>query len=70
MQLEYEEDSKINLDPRIEWREKPNGKEHHVIVLLEGHDPLDRSKWKEQHEQLLDLVERFVDYFKDRVKEV
>lgn len=70
LRMQWEEDSKANLDPRVEWEEKEDGKEHHVIVRLTGQDPLDRSSWTQQHELLANLAERFVTYFKDKIREV
>lgn len=64
----YENDSKLSLSPELEWLEKDGGKEHHVNYLILNTDPMDKSKWPDQHRILRDWVERFVLYFRDKVR--
>jgi len=65
----YEEDSKQNLSKDIEWLEKEGGKEHHVRLIFYNHNPLDKSSMTEQHELLAEWIEKFYQYFKQKVKE-
>lgn len=64
----YEEDSKLNLSKDIEWAEKEGGKEHHVNLIFGDHDPLKKPKMREQHIILSEWIEKFYQYFKEKVK--
>jgi hypothetical protein len=66
----YEQDSKTNLDPKIEWAEKNGGKEHHVNLILLNTNPFEKTDWQRQHIWLKDEIGKFVLYFKDKIKEL
>lgn len=64
----FEDDSKIHLSDKIEWVEKDGGKEHHVNLIFENNDPLDKQLMDGQHELISTWIEKFYRYFKDKVK--
>jgi len=64
----HEANSKENLSENIEWAEKDGGKEHHVNLIFENHNPLDKKIMKEQHQLLTEWIEKFYVYFKGKVK--
>lgn len=66
----YENETKEKISPDIEWSEKDGGKEHHVNYFITDTDPLKKEKWPEQHKQLKEWIERFVIYFRDKIKEI
>lgn len=66
----YEEQSKIVLSPQIEWSEKDGGKEHHVNYFILNMDPLDKTNWLVQHKLLKEWVEKFLFFFRDKIREL
>lgn len=63
----YEEESKKSISNNIAWVEK-DGKEHHVNYFILNADPTNKQDWKNQHQQLNEWLERFMNFFKDKVK--
>lgn len=68
LQENYEAHSLENLSSKVEWSEK-EGKEHHVNLIFENHNPLDKSAMREQHKILTEWIEKFYVYFKEKVRE-
>lgn len=66
----YEQDSKKILDINVMWDEKEGGKEHHVSIRYENMDPFNKKDWKRQDGILADTIEKFINYFKDKIKEI
>lgn len=66
----YFEDAKKNLSPEIEWAEKEGGKEHHVNYFIPNTDPLNKKDWPVQHQLLMKWVDKFVIFFKDKIKDL
>lgn len=66
----YEEQSKIELSTQIEWTEKEGGKEHHVNYFILNTDPFDKKDWARQHTLLKEWVEKFILFFRDKIKEL
>ncbi|MCB0495859.1 MAG: DUF4268 domain-containing protein [Cyclobacteriaceae bacterium] len=64
----YQPDSENKLSEKIEWVEKEGGKEHHVNLIFDNNNPLDKNLMKEQHQLLTEWIEKFYRYFKDKVK--
>jgi Domain of unknown function (DUF4268) len=52
------------------WRERPEGIESHVVLVLEPADPNDRSDWTRQHKWLRDRLELFHAVFRSRLKQL
>jgi hypothetical protein len=69
MRTKYEHDSKNNLSTDIEWLEKEGGKEHHINMIFYNNDPLNKKVMTEQHKILVEWIEKFHTYFKEKVKE-
>jgi hypothetical protein len=65
----FESDSLKEISSDIEWAEKEGGKEHHVNLVFNNHDPLDKSMMNQQHQILNKWVEKFHVYFREKVKE-
>lgn len=70
LRKDYEEDSKKHLSERIEWSEKEEGAKEHHVNLRFNCDPLDKNDWAKQHTILLEWIENFLQYFKDKIKEL
>lgn len=64
----YQLNSETELSNNIIWAEKEGGKEHHVNLIFENNNPLDKTLMKEQHELLTEWIEKFYRYFKDKVR--
>jgi serine/threonine protein kinase len=56
------------LGEEAEWRERPSGKESHVLVCQHETDPENRQNWEAQHEWLKEKLELFHKVFAPRVK--
>ncbi|MDC3308731.1 DUF4268 domain-containing protein [Crocinitomicaceae bacterium] len=65
----YESDSLENLSSEIEWLEKDGGKEHHVNLIFNNHNPLKKPQMNEQHKILSEWINNFHNYFREKVKE-
>jgi len=65
----FETDSLENLSSNLEWIEKEGGKEHHVNLIFENHNPLENSLMDDQHKILAEWIEKFYQYFKEKVKQ-
>lgn len=65
----FETDSLENLSSNLEWVEKESGKEHHVNLILDNHNPLEKSLMADQHKILAEWIEKFHQYFKEKVKQ-
>lgn len=65
----YEEDSKINLNSKLEWAKK-EGKEHHVNYIIPNTNPMNKSDWESQHTDLLLWIRDFTNYFRDKIKDL
>jgi hypothetical protein len=63
----YEYESKLEISEKIEWVEK-NGKEHHVNFVIANTNPMDKEDWDKQHNMLIWWIEKFTNFFKDKVK--
>ena len=61
--------SKDKLSPEVDWLEKEGGKEHHVNMIFYNNDPLNKSVMTEQHKILVEWIEKFHRYFREKVKE-
>ena len=64
----YESDSLDNLSSDIEWIEKGGGKEHHVNLIFNNLNPLEKLQMKKQHEVLCEWINNFHNYFREKVK--
>ncbi len=64
----FEDDSRQILSPNIEWTEK-EGKEHHVNMVFPNNNPLDKSNISKQHIILTEWIEKFHQYFREKVKQ-
>jgi hypothetical protein len=65
----YEEQSKKEISPKIEWEEK-EGKEHHIKYILDKLNPTDRTDWEFQNKNLAKWVRLFYNFFKDKIKNI
>jgi len=65
----YGSDSLENLSNEIEWVEKDGGKEHHVNLVFNNHNPLKKALMNEQHKILCEWIDKFHNYFREKVKE-
>jgi hypothetical protein len=66
----YEADSKENLSPEIEWAEKEGQKDQSVRYTIQNTNPADKNDWSRQHKLLKEWIEKFHNYFKDKIKEL
>lgn len=64
----YEDDSKTEISTNVEWVEKNGGKEHHVNLIFLDNDPLDKKTMRTQHQLLSEWIEKFYNYFKEKVR--
>lgn len=64
----WELDSSSKLSSELEWVEKDGGKEHHVNLIFDNQNPLDKSKMIEQHKILSEWINNFHNYFREKVK--
>jgi hypothetical protein len=69
LRANYESDSLENLSKEIEWTEKDGGKEHHVNLIFNNHNPLMKPQMNEQHKILSEWISNFHNYFREKVKE-
>jgi predicted ATP-dependent endonuclease of OLD family len=63
----YEQDAKLELSQEISWDEKEGKKEHHINYIIHNKNPLNQSDWENQHSLLCSWVEKFYQYFKDKI---
>mgnify|MGYP000953604257 CR=1 FL=1 len=63
----YAQDVKLNLSEDISWDEKEGKKEHHINYIIQKINPLNQSDWGNQHKLLCEWVEKFYQYFKDKI---
>ena len=66
---QWETASRAEIDPALEWREKPNHKECHVGLQLPG-DPANQEDWPRQHEWLADRLEKRYRFFKPKIRDL
>jgi hypothetical protein len=52
----------------LEWRERPDGKESHVVLRRYDVDPSNRSDWPDQHQWFRENLEAFHRVFASRIK--
>lgn len=52
----------------LEWEELPEKKESHIALTRYDCDPMDRTKWAEQHEWLYERLQIFHRVFAERVR--
>lgn len=69
LRTKYESESKDKLSPEVDWLEKEGGKEHHVNMIFYNNDPLNKSVMTEQHKILVEWIEKFHRFFREKVKE-
>jgi len=70
LRAQYEAKSQQELDPNIVWEESETGKKiQRIIVRIEGKDPAMRSDWPSQHRLLKELIEKYLIFFKDKIKD-
>lgn len=65
----WEANSLSNLSNELEWIEKDGGKEHHVNLVFNNHNPLEKSLMSEQHKILSEWIDKFHNYFREKVKQ-
>ncbi len=65
-----ESDSYVSLSKDLKWNENEGRKQHQVKLSLNHLDPNDKSSWPSQHEILTDWINKFVSYFKPKVKDL
>ena len=65
----FELDSLTQLSNDLEWVEKDGGKEHHVNLIFNNHNPLEKSLMNEQHKILSEWIDKFHNYFREKVKQ-
>lgn len=65
----WESDSLSKLSNQLEWVEKDGGKEHHVNLIFNNHNPLERNLMNEQHKTLSEWINKFHNYFREKVKQ-
>ncbi len=63
----YQKDASINLSSNLNWKEK-EGKEQQVILFIPESDPNDKSEWHNQHKLIKEWVEKFKEYFQDKIR--
>jgi hypothetical protein len=67
----YKEDASHKLSPLLQWDdEKENGMEHHVNYIIHDTDPFNRTDWPNQHKLLNEWIEKFMSYFKNKIKDL
>jgi hypothetical protein len=66
----YEEDASKKLSDKLEWAEKDGGKEHHLNYVIPNTDPMNKADWQNQHKQLKEWIEKFSNYFKDKIRDL
>lgn len=65
----WESDSLSQLSNELEWVEKDGGKEHHVNLIFNNHNPLEKNLMNEQHKILSEWINKFHNYFREKVKQ-
>lgn len=70
LKLRYEDDAITNLTPNLKWEIKDKKKEHHITLILSNYAPLNREDWTNQHEILTEWIEKFYNYFKDKIQNI
>jgi len=56
------------FDGPLEWEEKPEKKSSHIIIRNPGLDPNKRAAWPEQHQWMLETLEKVRAVFGERIK--
>lgn len=64
----YETDSVKKLSNKLEWAEKEGGKEHHINFVIDDTDPMNKNDWPNQHKLLKEWIEKFYNYFKEKIR--
>lgn len=70
LQEKFEAESKKEISEDVEWEFKDGGKQHHVTLRFHDIDPLLKDEWPGQHELLIKYIDRFVKFFKPRIKDL
>lgn len=55
---------------KLDWRERPDMKESHIVLDLEGQNPADESQWPEQHAWLAERLDRLYRAVAPRVRQL
>jgi hypothetical protein len=64
----YEQETKKVINSNLLWEEaEQEEKYHRIIVRLQANDPTNREQWDKQHKLLVDLIQNYIDFFKDKV---
>jgi hypothetical protein len=58
------------LGEKLDWRERPDMKESHVVLELANQDPADESQWQTQHAWLAERLDALHRAFAPRVKQL
>lgn len=65
----YENDSFAEIDPNILWDELPD-KRVSYVALKKDFDVSSKAQWKSQHEWLKVTLEKFDNFFRNKIKEL
>ncbi|MBX7141821.1 MAG: DUF4268 domain-containing protein [Chitinophagales bacterium] len=66
----YYEDSMKVLGDSLLWDELPDAKSTSTVYQSIPADLFDKSSWKNQHQWMLETLERFHKYFRDKVRNI
>jgi ABC-type multidrug transport system ATPase subunit len=69
LKQKYKNESISKISPDIKWEENEGKKEHHVSLVLTAQDPFAREVWPAQFKLLSESAAKFIDFFKNKVKE-
>lgn len=70
LKAKYINDAEQNLSQDLEWKENIGKKEHHINLVLNNNNPLNKGEWNKQHLLLSQWTEKFYLYFKDKIKAI
>jgi hypothetical protein len=66
----YAAEVRATLSSDIQWVENEAGEEQYIKYYIKNTNPMDKSDWANQHQELLNWVQKLVNYFKDKVREL
>ncbi|MEI6680324.1 MAG: DUF4268 domain-containing protein [Mariniphaga sp.] len=63
----YEAESYVEIDEKLGWEEMPD-KRVSSVYLKKDYDIKNKAQWKSQHEWLKDTLEKFDEFFRNKIK--
>jgi hypothetical protein len=70
LRMLYETKSQQEIAPNITWEESETGsKIQRIVTRIENKDPAIRPDWPDQHRLIKELLEKYINFFKDKMKD-